>query len=123
MTGRWILTVAVMGIALAATACSRKDSETATPAANGVTTSPAAQPEPAVTAPPVAPVRPAQPATPHARPVEAADGSGVSENATEVAPVEEEVATPSLFRSLGRALGKGVSDAITNDAAEEPSQP
>jgi hypothetical protein len=52
------------------------------------------------------------------------DRSGLNtpeESAAVEAPVEEEPSSPSIFRSLGRALTRGVSDAVTQGRAESPS--
>jgi hypothetical protein len=37
-------------------------------------------------------------------------------------PVEEEPPAPSLFRSLGRALTRGVADAVTGSGDEAPAE-
>jgi hypothetical protein len=43
-------------------------------------------------------------------------------DAPAVSPIEEEPPAPSLFRSLGRALTRGVADTVTGSGEETPAE-
>lgn len=124
MIGRWILTAAVMGAGLLIAACSRNEATDSVSSASGEQAVPQSTLDqtPTVTTP--SPSRPDSPAFAPAAPGEEKAAEVVSQDPAQDYPVaEDEAPAPSIFRSLGRALGKGLSEAISRDADDGALQP